>query len=177
MNWVKKCKLLVIKVIYFDNWPCIELDNLWQALHLSFNFAQNCQINSNILNIIPDRLVIFWILFLSEEFKSTIIKYSDLSTLELDKMSWKHLKVIVKDDIYLKNFVNIANTYINLEYWLPHFKMLLSIIIPKPNKASYDSPKMFQPIVLLNTLSKLIEKIIRKRLQFQAISNNFIHPN
>ena len=34
---------------------------------------------------------------------------------------------------------------------------------------------MFQPIVLLNTLSKLIEKAISKRLQFQLISKNFIH--
>ena len=44
--------------------------------------------------------------------------------------------------------------------------MLTSIIIPKPNKASYDIPKIFRPITLLNTLGKLIEKIIGKRLQF-----------
>ena len=86
-------------------------------------------------------------------------------------MSWKHLKVIIKDDICLNKFVNIANTCINLDYWS------LSIIIPKPNKASYNSPKMFWSIVLLNMLRKLIKKVIRKRLQFQAISNNFVHPN
>jgi len=53
--------------------------------------------------------------------------------------------------------------------------MCLTIIIPKPNKASYNSPKIFQPIVLLNMLEKLIEKVIGKRLKFQVISNNFIH--
>ena len=57
-----------------------------------------------------------------------------------------------------------------------YFETLSSIIIPKPNKTLYDSPKMFQPIVLLNTLGKLIEKVISKRLQFQSISKNFIHP-
>ena len=36
---------------------------------------------------------------------------------------------------------------------------------------------MFQSIFLLYTLGKLIEKVIRERLQFQAISNNFIHSN
>jgi len=36
---------------------------------------------------------------------------------------------------------------------------------------------MFQPIVLLNTLGKLIKKVIEERLLFQAISNNFIYPN
>ena len=71
----------------------------------------------------------------------------------------------------------IANTCINLSYWLSHFKMLLSIIISKPNKASYDLSKIFQPIILLNMLGKLIKKVIGKRPQFQAISNNFVHPN
>jgi len=92
-------------------------------------------------------------------------------------MSWKHLKVIVKDNIYLKIFVNIANMCINLGYWLLYFKMSMSIIISKPNKASYDSPKIFQPIILLNIFKKLFKKAIRKRLQFQAISNDFFHFN
>ena len=51
----------------------------------------------------------------------------------------------------------------------------MSIIIPKPNKKSYDSPKDFQPIMLLNTTGKLIEKVIGERLQFQSISNKFIY--
>ena len=53
--------------------------------------------------------------------------------------------------------------------------MLTSIIIPKPNKASYNTPKTFRPIVLLNMLRKLIEKVIGKRLQFQLLSKNIIH--
>jgi len=88
---------------------------------------------------------------------------------------WKYFKVIIKDDIYLNNFVNIANKCINPGYWPSHFKISLSIIISKLNKTSYDSPKMFQPIVLLNMLGKLIKKVIGKRLQFQAISNYSIH--
>ena len=34
------------------------------------------------------------------------------------------------------------------------------IIIPKPNKSSYDSPKLFRPIILLNMLGKLMKKVI-----------------
>jgi len=49
------------------------------------------------------------------------------------------------------------------------------IIIPKPNKLSYDSPKSFRPIVLLNTLGKLIKKVIGERIQFHIASNDFIH--
>ena len=39
----------------------------------------------------------------------------------------------------------------------------------------YDQPKAFQPIVLLNTLGKLIEKVIAERLQFMVASNDFIY--
>jgi len=51
------------------------------------------------------------------------------------------------------------------------------VIIPKPNKSSYDLPKSFRPIILLNTLGKLIEKVIGERIQFHVVTNNFIHPS
>jgi len=50
-----------------------------------------------------------------------------------------------------------------------------TVVILKPNKSSYDNPKAFHPIVLLNTLGKLIEKVIAERLQFIVTSNNFIY--
>jgi len=113
-------------------------------------------------------------LFSEEEFRSSITKCNNLLTPRPNKLSWKHLKIIINDTC-LKNFINIANTCINLGHWPSCFKISLSIIIPKPNKASYDSPKVFRSIVLLNTLGKLIEKVISKRLQFQLISKDFIH--
>jgi len=54
--------------------------------------------------------------------------------------------------------------------------MSTTIVIPKPNKESYDSPKAYQPIVLLNMIGKLFKKVIGERMQFTTISNNFIHP-
>jgi len=51
------------------------------------------------------------------------------------------------------------------------------VIIPKSNKLSYDSPKSFRPIILLNTLGKLIEKVIGERLQFHMVNNDFIHSS
>jgi len=71
--------------------------------------------------------------------------------------------------------INITNVCINLEHWLFYFKKSISIIIPRPNKSLYNTPKAFHPIVLLNTLGKLIEKVIGERLQFQSIFNNFAH--
>jgi len=42
---------------------------------------------------------------------------------------------------------------------------------------SYNQPKSFHLIVLLNTLGKLIEKVIAERIQFTVASNDFIHPS
>jgi len=94
-----------------------------------------------------------------------------------DKISWRHFKFILNHDDCLYNLINIANACILLGHWPNHFKLLSTVIIPKPNKTFYDHPKSFQPIVLLNTLGKLIEKVIAKRLQFHVARNDFIHPN
>ena len=45
-----------------------------------------------------------------------INKYNNSSTPRLDRILWKHLKLVVKDDKYLENIVNIANVCINLEH-------------------------------------------------------------
>ena len=92
-------------------------------------------------------------------------------------MTWCHWKTPVKNDACLSNIINIADTYINLGHWPRYFKISTMVIIPKLNKPSYNNPKAFRPIVLLNTLGKLIEKVIAERLQFTVTSNNFIHPS
>jgi len=115
--------------------------------------------------------------FFKEEFTSSIAKCNNSSTLGPDKLSWRHLRCIVKDKSCLKRIINIVDVCFELDYWPSHFKVSTSIIIPKYNKESYDSPKSFKPIVLLNTIEKLIEIVIGDRLQFHSILNNFIHPS
>ena len=106
-----------------------------------------------------------------------IANCNNSSTLGLDKLSWSHLKTVLKHDKYLTNIINIANACIDLGYWPSYFKRLIIVVIPKPNKQLNNSPKSFRPIVLLNMLGKLIEKVIGERLQFQVTSNNFIYPS
>ena len=100
-----------------------------------------------------------------------------MSTPESNHVSWRHFKVVVDDDKYLSNIVNITHVCIDLGHWPSYFKMSTFIIIPKPNKVFYNSPKMFHSIVLLTTLEKLIEKIIREKLQYQSIVSDFIYSN
>ena len=105
----------------------------------------------------------------------SINKCNNTSTSGPNKLSQRHLKVIIHNLSYFKNITNIANTCINLGHWPLHFKTSTSIIIPKPNKALYDISKIFKPIIILNIFSKLIKKVIDERLQFQELSKNVIH--
>ena len=118
-----------------------------------------------------------WILFSEEEFIIAIAKCNNLSAPSPDKLLWSYLKHILKDKICLKNIANIANLCLDLDFWPSHFKISTTIVILKPNKASYDISKSFRPIILLNMLEKLIEKVISDRLQFHVVSNNFIHQS
>ena len=164
------------EAIKFNGSPCLSLDSLWNALHNSFNNALHHQVDVNILNEIECKLCQSWSPFSSHEFKTAILKCTDPSAPGPNKMSWRHWKLIFTNDDCLSKIINIADTCINLGHWPEYFKISTTVVIPKLNKQSYDNPKAFRPIVLLNTLGKLIEKAIAERLQFTVVANDFIHP-
>jgi len=132
-------------------------------------------VDVDVLDEIIDKLTSSWPLFLKEEFKIAIANCNNALTPDPDKLLWSHLKIILKDDECLNSIIYIANTCIELGYWPLHFKRSTTVIIPKPNKKSYDTLKSFRPIILLNTMGKLIEKVIGERLQFITAANNFIY--
>jgi len=70
INWIKKHKLLATKALQFNGRPCIELNDLWQALYQTFNSAQDCHINSDVLNKMISKPTTTWMPFSHEEFKS-----------------------------------------------------------------------------------------------------------
>ena len=129
-----------------------------------FNTALYCQVNIEILDEIPEKLTSPWLSFSKEEFRIAIANCNNASVPGPDKLSWSHLKIILKDNECLGIIICIANACIELGYWPSHFKRSLTVIIPKLNKKSYDSPKSFRLIVLLNTVGKLLEKVIGERL-------------
>ena len=116
-----------------------------------------------------------WASFSKEELINAIDKCNNSSTSGPDKLLWRHIKRIVKNNKCTIKLIDIVNTCINLGHWLSYFKMSTIVIISKPNKDLYNLPKSFHPIVLLNTIGKLFEKMIGERLQFLLISNNFIY--
>ena len=177
INWVKKRKLSATEAIKYNGLPCLTPNSLWDALHSLFNLALHHQIDLNILNEVKRKPCQIWSPFSRYEFNSMIHKCIDTSAPGPDKMLWHYWKLNIKNNDCLSKIINITNTCINLGHWPKYFKISTTVVIPKPNKPSYDNPKLFCPIVLLNTLSKLVEKVIAERLQFIVASNDFIHPS
>ena len=177
MNWIRKKTLLAIETIIFENQPCNTLPKLWHILHSLYNSVENRPINTGFFNKIPQANTLKWPSFSNQEFRNIIAKCFSSSTPGPNYISWRHLKLLIMDNAYLKKIMCITNTYINLEFWPSYFKTTITVVIPKPNKDSYNLPKSFQPIVLLNTTGKLIEKVISNHLQFHITSNGFLDPN
>ena len=86
MSWVNKHKLLASETIKFNNQLCLELHNLWQALHSTFNIAQHHSVESDVLNELGLYTTSPWIPFLEEKFTNALFKYSNISTLGLNKL-------------------------------------------------------------------------------------------
>ena len=177
MNWINRCKLPATKAIKFNRQPCITPDSLWDALYDMFNHVIHCQVDIDVLNEIENKATSSWEPFSKHEFRKAISMCNNSSASGPDKLTWHHLKIILKQEGCLTNIINIANACINLGHWPNYFKCSSTVIIPKLNKLVYDHPKSFCPIILLNTLGKLIEKVITERLQFLVTRNNFILAN
>ena len=96
MNWVKKCKLSVVKAIQYEECLCIELENLQNAPHNLFNSAQVREVDLSFLDKIPDKITTVWNLFFKKELIDTIEKCNNLSAPGPDKLTWSYLKSIIR---------------------------------------------------------------------------------
>jgi len=87
-NWINRQKLPATKAIKHNGQPCLSPESLWDALYSTFNTAQNCQINIEILNEIDHKPAAQWAPFSKEELKQAIVKCNDSSAPGPDKLSW-----------------------------------------------------------------------------------------
>ncbi|CAA7263213.1 unnamed protein product [Cyclocybe aegerita] len=158
-------------------WPCHDMDDLWDALHGTYNSASGHEYDASVLDELPDEPVREWADFSEHELLSALKGCSNSSAPGPDHVTWVHLKELLKDKHVLALFIVLANACLRVGHWPRIFKESLSVIVPKPNKPSYAVPKAFRPIVLLITFGKLIEKMIANRIQFDAVKHDIFHPN
>ncbi|KAI0999050.1 hypothetical protein K3495_g9146 [Podosphaera aphanis] len=75
----------------------------------------------------------------------------------------KECKITLKKDL-----AELQNACLSLGYHPKGFKESTTLILRKPQKPRYDTPKSYWPIALLNTKGKLLEKIVANRLSKAA---------
>ncbi|CAA7264620.1 unnamed protein product [Cyclocybe aegerita] len=146
MEWVKQRKLPPCEAIRNGDRPCHDMDDLWDALHSTYNSASGHEYDASVLDELPDELVRKWADFLEHELLSALKGCSNSSAPGPDHVTWVHLKELLKDKHVLALFIVLANACLWVGHWPHIFKELLSVIVPKPNKPSYAVPKAFRPI-------------------------------
>ena len=79
----------------------------------------------------------------------------------------KEFKTLIQDHL-----AYIAQASMVFGHYPQPFKEAICVVIPKPGKPSYNEPKAYRPISLLNHMSKLIESIMTRRIQYQLQKQN-----
>jgi len=159
MSLVKQQKISAVEAICFQGQLCNNLPDLWRALHQSYNAAANHSVDLSVLNEVSSQATCFWMPFSLLEIQEALKACSNVSVPNPDHITWWYLKVILVNNTYAVGILSLANVCLLLHNWPRHFKELVSVIIPKPDK---PASKAFRPIVLLNTLGKFIEKMVTR---------------
>ena len=87
MNWINKHKLPATEAIKHEGQPCLTLENLWDALHSTFNTALHWQVDMEIFNKLSPKPTTAWASFLKEEFRQALVKYNNSSAPGPDKLT------------------------------------------------------------------------------------------
>jgi hypothetical protein len=111
--------------------------------------------------------------FTSNEVKHTILKYSKKKSPGFNLITTEVTRCLLKKVIDLITY--IFNASLRLSYFPILWKISNIILFAKPDK-QIDTPTSFRPISLLPFLSKILERLILKRI-FPYIMNNSIFPN
>lgn len=64
------------------------------------------------------------------------------------------------------HLIRIFNQSLRLGYCPQHFRHSATAVIRKPHKDDYTTPKAYRPIALLNTIGKLMDVIIARRISY-----------
>ncbi|GAA3296697.1 hypothetical protein GCM10020218_080510 [Dactylosporangium vinaceum] len=83
------------------------------------------------------------------------------------KKLWTHLKTII---------TNVFKACVELTYHPKQWRNAKIIVLRKPGKPDYSVPGAYRPISLLNTLGKLLEAVMARRLSHLAEKHNLL-PN
>src|SRR6266566_1289607 len=111
----------------------------------------------------------------AEEITKALSKCSNLSTPGPDQIpygTWKRIHSINPQVISA-----LLTPLLERGHHRLSLKAANGIVLPKPSKPSYTDPSSFRIIVLWETISKLLERVVTFRLYDHAITHQLLHTN
>lgn len=186
VDWTKPRRMDATTVLVKANGEPIENQNeLGDAFQDQFTPANPQPIDQSLLDEVdaleerdfPD--------FSRQELREALAKTSNFSAPGPDHVSWFWLKQILSPDRADSHdqpaecegrVLDLFNACIKFGVHPKLFKTSKTVVIPKPKKPDYSKAKAYRPIVLLNCIGKLLEKLISRRLQFDAQQHGILHP-
>lgn len=73
-----------------------------------------------------------------------------------------------------KSLAQLFTACLEVGYHPPCFKESITVVLRKPQKPAYTTPKAYRPIALLNTIGKLLEKIVANRMSTTLEEKNLL---
>jgi hypothetical protein len=74
------------------------------------------------------------------------------------------------------HLTRIFNQSLHLGYCPAHFRESTTVVLRKPGKDDYTAPKSYRPIVLMNTMGKIMDAVIARRLSYLAETHHVLPP-
>lgn len=178
VQWTKPRKLDSTTTINRgDGAPASSLEEIREAFQNQFTPANPHPVDESFLDSVPQLPERDFPPIAIAEIADSLRDTSNSSAPGPDHISWFWLKRLVKRHPGTLAFLAALFTAsVRLGVHLPLFKVSVTVIIPKPNKPDYTAPKAYRPIVLLNCIGKLLEKVIARRLQFEGQKFGVLHP-
>ncbi|KAF8654672.1 hypothetical protein AX14_008250, partial [Amanita brunnescens Koide BX004] len=180
VRWTRPCPPPSFTTIVTDNRNVSSTEELFDVMHAQFSKASRRQPDLDAASALIESTPKFdkrgFPLISAAEVREALNDTSDSSSPGPDKITWRILKKATWVNGAIEGLAALYNQSVESGVWPSWFKSSECVIIPKPNKPDYTIPKAYRPISLLNTVGKLLTKIIANRMQFDAAAYSLLHP-
>lgn len=112
----------------------------------------------------------------SNEVSNAINKTTSFNAPGVDTVPNAVLKQAIRIPEILQTITDLFNACLRIGYCPHHFRRSLTVILKKPGKPDYSTPKAWRPISLLSTLGKALESILATRISYLVEEHNLL-PN
>lgn len=110
-----------------------------------------------------------------EEVRNVLQQTSNTSAPGKSGSSWRLIKWAFEASP--NTFISLFNASLQLCHHPLCLKTAIIAIVPKPNKPDKSNPNAYRPVALLECLSKLLEKVIAKRITYEVGRHHLVQTN